>query len=192
MKREEKVLCLAMVLGDGHVRYGQPELSIKHGEAQKEYVEWKAAILAKAVQRPVNVRRVENGYIGYTLSVSHRFFNVLRNACYAEDRTPIFQRKILNKLTPKALAIWYMDDGSLYAKKRNGKIHAYELCISTCCNEENAQNIVDYFAQVWSVNFTIKRNKGLCSIRCGTAEAKKFIAIVEPFIVDCLLYKVSM
>lgn len=192
MTKDEKILCLSMVFGDGHIRHNQPELSIKHGEAQKEYLEWKAQILAQAVGKNVNVGQVRyKDHIGYAIYVTHKFFKVLREKCYQDGR-PIYPRKLLDKLTPQALAIWYMDDGSLYAKKRHGKVHAYELCLSTCCDEKTAIGLVSYFYEVWGVVFTVKRNKGMCSIRCGTTEARKFLAIVKPHILDCLQYKASM
>jgi len=197
MTKDEKILCLAMVLGDGYIRKDCPGLRISHSPEQKDYMDWKADILEKAVGKPVTITKVvhkhSNGqeYPGYQLGISHRFFRILRNRCYREDK-PYFTRELLNKLTPKALAIWYMDDGSLYPKKRNGKIHAYELVLSICTDEEKANIAKDYFESVWGISFTIKRNKGLCSIRCGTIEARKFIALVQPFVVPSLAHKVNM
>lgn len=38
-----------------------------------------------------------------------------------------------------------MDDGCLFAKKRNGKIHAWELYLNTYLTDEKNQIIIDYF-----------------------------------------------
>ena len=193
MTKDEESLCLAMVLGDGHIRKNQPELSIGHGAQQKEYIDWKADVLTKATGKPVKVSEVSvDGHTGYRLSVTHPFFGKLREDCYSNAGQPVFDKDQLNKLTPQALAVWYMDDGSLCAKKRDGKIHAYDLSISTCCDEQNAQNVIEYFKETWGLSFTIKRNKGHNSVRCGTREARKFLEIVEPHILDELQYKANI
>lgn len=187
-----------MVMGDAHIRWNKPEMSISHGEKQMDYLQYKADLVAKATGKVVNVfpfppYRGGNEAQGARFACTHRYFRVLRERCYHADRSPKFSKLQLDKLTPHALAIWYMDDGSLYPKKRNGKIHAYELVISCCAVlESDAQNIVDFFKEKYDLVFTIKRNQGLFSVRCGTREAKKFLSIVSSFIVPCLQYKVSM
>jgi recombination protein RecA len=197
MTKDEKILCLAMVLGDGYIRKDCPSLRISHGPKQEEYLRWKAALLEKATgTTPVITSVVHNHksgrkYPGFQMGVSHKFFRVLRNRCYKNGKHHI-DRTILDKLTPQALAIWYMDDGSLYPKKRNGVTHAHELVLSLCVSEEYATVVKDYFLEKWGVTFTIKRNKGLCSIRCGTREARKFIPIVKPFVIQSLQYKVNL
>ena len=82
----------------------------------------------------------------------------------------------------------------LYAKKKDGKICAYELCLSICSKEEQqAQNVVDYFSSIHNISFTIKRNKGLFSVRCGTKAARKFIDLVKPYVtLECMKYKVMI
>ena len=198
MKKEEKVLLLAMVLGDGHIRPEVAELSITHGEAQKQYLEYKAELVSRAISKPITITSRESkigdkAFTGYRFSCTHRFFRVLRKRCYYDNRDAKFDLSQLNKLSPQALAIWYMDDGSLYAKKRNGKIHAYELTISCCATrEQDSQNIVNFFKEKYGIAFSIKRNKGLFSVRCGTREAAKFLEIVKPFIIPSMAYKASM
>lgn len=198
MKKEEKVLLLAMVLGDGHIRPESAELSITHGETQKQYLEYKAELVSKSIGRPITITSRETTlgekkFTGYRFSCTHRFFRVLRKRCFYNNRDPKFDPQQLSKLTPHAIAIWYMDDGSLHAKKRNGKIHAYELTISCCAaREQDSQNIVNFFKEKYDISFSIKRNKGLFSVRCGTREAAKFLEIVKPFIIPCMAYKASM
>lgn len=194
MTKEDKIICLAMTIGDGHIRKDRPALCISHGERQYEYINWKRNLLENITGKSIKIRTVihHNNKIGFKLEVSHKYFRILRLRCYDNDCNPIYTRKFLDKLSPIGIAIWYMDDGSLYAKKRNGKIHAYELVISTYCSEESAKNIVDFFYEKYNIKFTIKRNKGFFSVRCGTTEAKKFIEIVSPYVIDCLRYKITI
>lgn len=75
-------------------------------------------------------------------------------------------------------AVLYMDDGSLTAKKRNGKIHAYDLTISIYGEKEECQYLIDKLSTL-GMKFTLKLNKGKYSIRCETKSARKFIQYVS-------------
>ena len=95
-------------------------------------------------------------------------------------------------LTPQGIAIWYMDDGGLSAKKRDGKIHAYELFLNTHETKETNQIIINYFLEVHDIKFTQVKNKGLYRLRCGTKQARKFIALIEDYVIPSMRYKIDM
>ena len=44
----------------------------------------------------------------------------------------------------------------------------------------------------FDINFTKRFNKGSFTIRCGTFEARKFIDVVQPYIVPSMFYKINM
>ena len=101
---------------------------------------------------------------------------------------------MLNKLNKLAIAIWYMDDGCLSAKRRKGKINAWQLLINTYISKEDNQVIIDYFKETWDIQFNLNKHRDLYRLRCGTKEARKFIKIVKPYIYDkikCMEYKVK-
>jgi hypothetical protein len=103
-----------------------------------------------------------------------------------------FSRQILNYLTPLGIAIWYMDDGSLSLKKREGKVHGREIHLNTYCSLEEARIIQVYFEEVWDVAWTIVPNKGLFRLRMGSNEAKKLFKIIEPNVVPMMKYKTDL
>ena len=129
-------------------------------------------------------------YIG--ISIPYLLYDFKSYKVIYPNNIKTISRNVLNYLNPQGIAIWYMDDGCLSAKKRNGKIHAYELILNTYISYEDNQIIVDYFKEVWNINFTITRDKGKSRIRCGTREARKFIEIVKPYIVPCMEYKINI
>ena len=118
------------------------------------------------------------------------FIEVLRKVIY----TPIgkvLSRKLLNRLTPLGLAIWYMDDGGLNHKKKinlKGQkvIYSTALRLSVCTTStEVIQSYIDYFREVWNINFyTFKegKNRDKYSLMCGTKEARKFLDIVGKYV----------
>ena len=201
MNKKNKGILIGMIIGDGHLsqrkdkrwNYTSNSIVIQHCLRQKEYLEYKAELLLSIFggNKP-NVRDFNNnGYPGCRLTKTHKYFRVLRKLIYPNNIKTI-SRNVLNYLNPQGIAIWYMDDGCLSAKKRNGKIHAYELILNTYISYEDNQIIVDYFKEVWNINFTITRDKGKSRIRCGTREARKFIEIVKPYIVPCMEYKINI
>jgi hypothetical protein len=113
---------------------------------------------------------------------------------YKEGRKDFYKRKLLNRLSPLHLAIWYMDDGSVSQKRHNGKIHASDLVLNTHTTKENNQVIIDYFKEVWDIRFTPAKNRGSYRIRCSTKEARKFLSIVYPYVsqVSCMRHKLNI
>ena len=85
-----------------------------------------------------------------------------------------------------------MDDGNLAKKKKNGKIHAYELYLNTFVSDEENQTIIDYFKEVWNIKFSKVKNNGGYRLRCGTIEARKFINIIKEYVLPSMQYKIDI
>ena len=66
------------------------------------------------------------------------------------------------------------------AKKRNGIVHAYDLVISLYCSKEECNRFIEKL-NGFGLKFTLKCNRGLYSIRCGTKSARKFIELIKPY-----------
>lgn len=196
MNKENRGILVGMVLGDGYLRKVSRNTSciiIKHSYEQYEYLDYKAELLSKVFKCKKPAIRIidNNGYKGAILFKGHRYLDILRKWIYIGGKKT-YSRKILNYLTPQGIALWYMDDGSLIAKKRDGKIHAFEMYLSTYTTKEENQVIIDYFKEVWDVNFTQTKNKGKYRLRCGTKEFRKFREIIEPYIIPSMRYKIDM
>lgn len=202
-RKLKKSILIALVLGDGHIyihtnkRYPNAKpsygISFNHSAKQKEYLEYKVNLLHKALggKKPLVTLFNNNGYPGVRASKAHKWFRYLRKVIYLNG-AKTFRRALLNYLTPEGLAIWYMDDGNLSLKKRNGKIHSRELFLNTHLTREHNQIIIDYFREVWDVTFTQVKNRGWYRLRCGTHQAKKFIEIIKQHIIPSMFYKIDM
>ncbi len=202
MDRKTRGILVGMVLGDGHLQVSKDTryknswkniFVVKHSEKQRDYIRYKAELLHKHLggKKPQVHEINNNGFPGYVLYKSDKYFRHLYRRMY-KDRIKVITRKVLEMLTDEGLAIWYMDDGSLCAKKRGGKIHAFDLFLNTYCSEEECQEIVKFFKERYGIKFTVSKNKGKFRVRCGTKEARKFIEIVKPYIIPSMLYKVTM
>lgn len=188
-------LLIAMLLGDGSIS-AQNGFKVTHCKKQLDYLEWKITQLNKHGIRNCGVKYYTSakGYkVGetyyYTRLSTTPFIKVLRRVIYKPNKV-IANRKLLNRLDALGLAIWYMDDGNINHRKKVG----IYIKISTCISKENNQIIIDYFKDVWNINFYMfSEGRKTYSICCGTKEAIKFIEIIKPYVlqVPSMIYKIS-
>ena len=183
MNKISRNMLLGAILGDGHL-LKNGDGRILHSAAQKDYLEWKLRVLKMC---GINCSEIcyknNNGYPAYLFHIrTSKWGKFLRKFMYKDGYKNIYNRKLLNRLSAIHVAIWYMDDGGLSQKKRNGIIQANDLMLNTHTTQENNQVIIDYFKQVWDVSFTQVKNKGHYRLRCGTKEARKFLNIVREFV----------
>ena len=194
IEKQGRKLVLAMALGDGNIN-SRGYLQIRHCLKQREYLEWKQQLLRQAGINTTDVYDVNNhGYGGVELrTYCHDFVKVYRKLLYKPHKI-IAQRNVLNKLDPLGIAIWYMDDGGLTIRRKNGKICSFQIMINTCVSKEENDVIIQYFKERWDINFYSCKNRGRYSLVCGTREGRKFLKIVTPFVqqVPCMLYKINI
>lgn len=176
------VKLLAYCLGDGTIGKNY-YLMIRHCAAQKEYIEWKKSEISKIIPCS-NVTFINNGgYPAYDIHTktnksNERDLKEIKERLYSNNGKKYFSEDIVNELDAYCFGILYMDDGSLTAKYRNGKIHAYDLTISLCCSKEECERFIVKLQSI-DIKFTIKKDKNRYSIRCGTKSARKFIAYIQ-------------
>src|SRR5271157_5037163 len=196
VRAELRSAIVGMILGDGSIKQQKGctsvSLSIVHSSKQKEYLEWKRNIL-QALFSEWKIPIVEfnnNNYPGVrVITRTHPKLKQVYRLFYKPKKT--ISRKVLNYLTPIGIAIWYMDDGSLSLKKRNGAIHGREIHLNTYCTLEEASIIQEYFKERWCISWTIVSNKGLYRLRMGANEAKTLFKLIECYIIPCMKYKLD-
>ena len=202
MNKNKKSILIGLTLGDGYIRKKNDKrwnstsyyIVFTHGIKQREYLEHKASLVNSLLGGKQNSVKIKNnnGYMGCIYSKASKDLKYVYNLLYKNGEKRI-TKNVLKHLNAEGIAYWYMDDGSIYPQKRNGKIHAYSLVLSTYCDtEEEVREIIEYFIEKWGVRFNIKRNKGKYSITCNTKEIRKFIPIVKPYVnkIECMKYKI--
>ena len=191
-KGVKKQYLLSMALGDGYIN-SAGYLVIRHSVRQKEYLQWKVNLLKSAGIKTTDVYDVNNNnYPGVEArTYNHDFIKVCRKILYKPSKR-IAQRKVLDNLSALGIAIWYMDDGGLSIRRKNGKISSFQIMLNTCLSKEENDIIIQYFKERWNVSFYSCKNKGRYRLVCGTREGRKFLNIVAPFVqqVPCMLYKI--
>lgn len=199
INKNSRNLLIAMLLGDGTISNNNV-FKLSHCIEQEDYLKWKINLLNNNGIR-------NNGLKYYTSSTGYNhgkqvvytqlnvmpFVKLLRRLFYKPKKI-INNRQLLNRLDSQGLAIWYMDDGHINIRKRkDGKIIGFYIKIATCQSKENNQVIIDYFKDVWNINFyQFSEGRGTYSLCCGTTEGRKFLDIVSPYInqIRSMQYKI--
>ena len=199
--KEARNLLIALLLGDGTISNNNV-FKLSHCEKQRDYLEWKIEQLKNAGLRNNGLKEyisVKGYNIGkkvyYTQLNIVPFIKVLRRVFYKPYKK-LGNRKLLNRLDAKGIAIWYMDDGHINYRKTNGKVHGFYIKIATCIPKEELQIIIDYFKEVWDIEFYMfheGKKENSYSLCCGTKEGIKFINIVKPYVeqVPSMIHKIQ-
>lgn len=127
LNNAQKEIIVGCVLGDLHIEQTNNKqtarLVFEYSIKQKEYVLHLYNIFKNFVPGEIKIRERQNGIklIGFKTKYDG-VFRFYRHQFYNSNGKKIIP-KILNKiLTPKSIAYWFMDDGSLKSKQSKGII----------------------------------------------------------------------
>lgn len=200
--KKSRNLLIALLLGDGTISNNYV-FKIAHSEKQKEYLEWKIKQLKEAGIRNNGIKSYIKscGYaskelVYYTQLNTIPFIKVLRRVFY-KNKKNIGNKKLLNRLDAKGIAIWYMDDGHINIRKdKNKRPIGFYIKISTCEPKEEVQDIINFFKEKWDIHFYMfheGKKEDSYSLCCGTKEGIKFINIIKPYVlqIPSMLYKIT-
>ena len=200
--KESRNLLIAMLLGDGTISNNYV-YKLAHAESQLDYLQWKikqlnnAAIRNNGIKSYIKTRGYGVGSTVYYTQLSIiPFIKVLRRIFYKPVKI-LGNRKLLNRLDAKGVAIWYMDDGHINIRRnKDGRPMGFYIKIATCLPREQVQTIIDYFKEVWNINFYMfheGKKEDSYSLCCGTKEGLKFIDIVKPYVsqVPSMIHKIT-
>lgn len=199
--KESRNLLIGLLIGDGTISNNNV-FKIAHCEAQKDYLEWKINQLKSCGIRNNGIKSYikTKGFnievpVYYTQLNTIPFIKVLRRVFY-KGKKIIGNRKLLNRLSAKEIAIWYMDDGHINIRKDKGRPCGFYIKISTCEPKQEVQTIIDYFKEQWNINFYMYhegKKEDSYSLCCGTKEGLKFIDIIKPYVlqVPSMIHKIT-
>ena len=200
--KQSRNLLIAMLLGDGTIQNNNV-FKLAHCEQQLDYLEWKIKQLNEAGIRNCGLKTYISscGYnkgktVVYTKLNIIPFIKVLRRVFYKPNKR-IANRKLLNRLDAKGIAIWYMDDGHINIRKdKDGRPMGFYIKIATCIPKEDLQTIIDFFLEKWGIKFYMfheGKKEDSYSLCCGTKEGIKFLNIVKPYVsqVPSMIHKIT-
>jgi recombination protein RecA len=188
---------LGGLMGDGHLapntrdRHGV-RFRMGHGAEQVAYLDWKASLLGNIPQT-----RTTNGKgAGFVDLTPLPELGELRQVVYWGDGKKHLTDEVLKALTPLALAIWYMDDGSFTVRSKGlqdrtkGGSGRIEICVEAM-SEASRERLVSYLRDVHGVECRVSLRGAVrkAVLQMTTAGTARFQEIVAPFVHPSMEYK---
>ena len=188
---------LGSLMGDGNVSPNRRDRNgvrfrLGHGAKQTEYLAWKTSLM-------------EN--IGHSISEnakSARFVDFtplpelaeLQRAVYLGDGKKFLSEEYLKALTPLALAIWYMDDGSFSVRSKGlqqrttGGSGRIEICVEAM-SEGSRERVRDYLRDTHGLDVRLRISGAAekAVLVFSTGASAKFQEIVAPYMAPSMDYK---
>lgn len=192
--KKQKEILIGSVLGDGFLQATgkkNARLRLEHSTKQKFYIEWKHEVLKNFMQAPP--KRIERfnpvwqrTYVYYRCQThATPYLGKLRRLFYDGNRK-VIPGNIQSLLkAPQSLAVWYMDDGSLYLRDKMAEIYlpAY--------NEQDLQRLKDALNVNFDLQPKIKIKKKKYSILSfNVLQTKRLIEITRSYILPGFGYKI--
>ena len=188
---------LGALMGDGNLspnRRGRSGTRFRmgHGAKQAEYLEWKTSLLGNiGHSRTVNAKGAVFADFTPLAELAE-----LREAVYFGDGKKHLTWEYLKSLTPLALAIWYMDDGSFTVRSRGvqqrtaGGTGRIEIVVEAM-SHGSRDRLVRYLRDTrkLDVQLVTKGARQVSAIRFTTAASGKFQELVAPYVHPSMDYK---
>ena len=189
---------LGTLLGDGRLECRSKgirvfpltaRLRIHQGEKQKDYVLWKYKIFRNFVLRKprkimagYDKKRNHYHYSWYFHTKTSEDFGLFHQYFY-KNGIKIVPNDIFQFITPRAIAVWFMDDGSNTQKSFTLNTQCFSL--------QEQEMFIRFFKKFYNMSASIVKDRRQTKIRIGRNDFEKFTKIVQPFIIPSMLYKIA-
>ncbi len=188
---------LGSLMGDGNLSPNRRDRNgvrfrLGHGAKQIEYLQWKTALL---------------GNIGHSLRTNDKGATCvdftplpelaeLQRAVYLGDGKKFLSEEYLKALTPLALAIWYMDDGSFSLRSQGlqqrteGGSGRIEICVEAM-GEGTQTRLRDYLCDTYGLDVRLRHAgaAGKAVLVFSTASSAHFQKLIAPYMAPSMEYK---
>lgn len=179
----QNAILAGSLLGDGTLRRQGNRLNAlfeaNHAYKHKEYVDWKYKNFQDFVLTTPKLRLGRGTRIAYRFTTrSLPVFTAFYEQFY-RDRKKMVPQDL--KLDPLSLAVWFMDDG---CKIRS----AYYLNTQqfTLAEQQFLQNLLH---KAFGLESALNRDKQYFRLRFTSKSSKSLQKLIEPYLVDCMKYK---
>ena len=154
-----------------------------HGPRQTPYAQWKASLLEGV---PTNMSSHAKG--GLMVETSPLVeLDSLRDAVYVGGKK-VFSWDYLKKLTPFALAIWYMDDGSFAVRRKDGSAGRSDICIEAM-EVTSRHRLLALLRDTWGLRVTLRSRAGKAVLVFDRDGIEALHALIAPYVPECMEYK---
>jgi recombination protein RecA len=188
---------LGSLMGDGNLSSNRRDRNgvrfrLGHGAKQSEYLRWKTALMGN-IRHAVRENAKGASFVDFTPLPE---LAELQRAVYFGDGKKLFSEEYLKALTPLALAIWYMDDGSFALRSKGlqerttGGSGRIEICVEAMTEGTRAR-LRDYLCDTYGLDVRLRHagSAGKAVLVFSTSATAKFQELVAPYMAPSMEYK---
>ena len=204
IRKEEREIIVACLLGDAGLNkyktkkgYKHSEMFITHSEQQFDYLYWKTNLL-KSFQlfkkEPV-IYDIKTKYKDKIINKKRmriknsKYLSIIGKWIY-KDNIKTCNKVIKYINSPMALAIWFMDDGGIYRRKKHHKDGteyylkpALKLCTHNFSHEEQLL-ILEHFEQTYRIEGSIMKDKKYEYLYFNKDNALIIWNLIKPYVMQ--------
>jgi recombination protein RecA len=197
LSEQQWQVVLGSLMGDGNISPNTRDRSgvrfrLGHGARQAAYLEWKVSLLGN-VEHTSNTNAKGAVLADFTPLPE---LDELREAVYLGDGKKHLSWDYLKALTPLALAVWYLDDGSFTLRSKGlqertrGGSGRIEICVEAM-SEGSRERLVEYLRDHHALDAKLvaKGARRAAFVQFTTAASAKFQEIVAPYVPVSMEYK---
>ncbi|NBE92016.1 recombinase RecA [Nonomuraea sp. KC401] len=188
---------LGSLMGDGSLspnRRGRTGARFRmgHSAKQEDYLSWKCSMLGNIPHsRSTNAKGA--GFADFTPLPE---LDELRQVVYLGGDKKHITSEYLKALTPLALAVWYMDDGSFAIRSKGlqqrteGGSGRIEICVEAM-SQGSQERLRDYLCDTYGLNVQVQHRgtRGTAVLQFDTASSATFQKLVAPYVHPSMAYK---
>ncbi|OGE25921.1 hypothetical protein A3C26_03805 [Candidatus Daviesbacteria bacterium RIFCSPHIGHO2_02_FULL_39_12] len=181
LTEEQKSILIGTLLGDGTMRIKKnAHLEINHCYAQRMLVDWMFSKFSSLVSTPPKWRKGNGKREAYRFATQKLpVFTPFYNQFYKNGKKIIPNDLKLNSLS---LAVWFMDDGS--------KTYSSVYLNTQQFNLDEQIQLIGILKNQFGIEASLNKDKIYYRIRVRSQSIKKFIKLVEPFVLKEFRYKI--
>ena len=197
LNQEQKEVIIGTLLGDSSIRTSKSNYCIKFEQkfTQADYLTHLYNIFEPFVGTGPKMRVIRNsfhkdyGVSCWFRTYAHIQFKYYENRFYKTDekgkRRKIVPRNIHQMLTPRALAYWFMDDGSF-------SFWGTVYCLNTqgfALSEQ--KNLVKALKSKFNLNFNVIKDRTHYRLALQEQDNKNFKQLIQPYLLPSFQYKIE-
>ncbi|MGV0643428.1 intein-containing recombinase RecA [Mycolicibacterium sp. XJ2546] len=197
LSEQQFQVVLGSLMGDGNLSPNLRDRNgvrfrLGHGAKQVDYLEWKTALLGN-IKHSTRTSEAGARFVDFTPLPE---LAELQRAVYLGDGKKFLSEEYLKALTPLALAIWYMDDGSFSLRSKGlqqrtaGGSGRIEICVQAM-SEGARIRVRDYLRDTHGLNVRLRQvgTTGQSVLVFSTDATAKFQELVAPYMAPSMEYK---
>jgi hypothetical protein len=175
----QEAVLIGTLLGDGAMRCKTNALlEVNHSIAQRSYVDWKYQVFVSLVRTPPSMRPGNGGRVAYRfVTRSLPELTPYYRAFYPDGRKTVPDMT----LTPLALAVWLMDDGSRSRNSLYLNTQQFQL--------EDQFKLIAMLKRQFGLAATLNRDRSYKRIRVAVSSVSHLCDLVSGHVLPELRYK---